>query len=975
MKNLMNTAFLTFFSGLTAILAVFLPPSPVVAEDLYSPKDTQPGIAAPPTADEALRVLKLPAGFTATVFAAEPMVRQPVDMKVDDRGRLWVCECYSYQDWKRSGEDRILILEDVDRDGKMDKRKIFPARFSHLSSVEIGHRGIWVLDSPTLLFFPDIDQNDEPDGPPITILDGWTTEAEHNMANGLQWGPDGWLYGRHGITAPSKVGPPGTPETDRAFVEPGIWRLHPQTKQFEMVVRGMTNPWGLDWDQNYELYASGNVNGHLWHCVEGSLFERMFGSGSVPHDYERLKSIPERPHYPSSGDWKQDWSSKEKGRDAASDLGGGHSHCGLLIYQGDNWPEAMRGKAYMCNTHGRRINAEEIIPVGDRKSLSPMSKHVGDPFTFQTSWFRGVSLVPAADGSVFLSDWCDDGECHDHDGVHRSSGRIYQIWHGERKLPALAEKLATATTAELFATATSSNEWLFRKAVRLLAERPASKNADTMIAWDQLQTPQHKIRALYLAKAAGRVELIPKDLLNAEHDAVAKHTRLILGDSPTLPLAESSRLVALRAAMLRKADNLDPAAWAAVFEMTAQLSADPRLTLVVWHNLEPLVERAGNSLLLATPRIPETLVEFLTRRLSHTVHLNELPATINQLGNPDLQKRALQGLKEGLSGRKVAIPSSWVAASKTLQLAHSEAIDELAVLLGDPTAEEIFRKRVTNSTVLAERVFALKMLARGRSDTSRSTLQQALQDTALRPTALALAEILPTEALQNAVEPILPQLTVEERRAALEAMITRSQGATRVLYWLEKGILSRSELGLHHARQIQAHQNATLDASLERLWGKVSTNRADHEADIAKFRTMVETGPKGDTVAGKLVYTAACGACHTLFGEGGALGPDLTGTGRKDLNYLLLNVINPSLAVPRDYQMQVVSLKDGQVLSGVVPQETDTTLTLQTLTEKRVLPKSEVQSVQKLGLSWMPEGLLQQRTEKEVRDLMAYLRQ
>src|SRR5882762_7601797 len=185
--------------------------------------------------EEAVRRITVPDGFSISLFAGEPDVMQPIAFDFDDRGRLWVVECFSYPDWKTTNRDRILILTDKDGDGHFDERKVFFDQGNRLSGITLGFGGVWVTSPPNLLFFPDQDGNDRPDGPPVVHLDGFTLKAGHNLVNGLAWGPDGWLYGRHGITASSLVGRPGTRDNQRIQLNCSIWRYHPTRHIFEVV--------------------------------------------------------------------------------------------------------------------------------------------------------------------------------------------------------------------------------------------------------------------------------------------------------------------------------------------------------------------------------------------------------------------------------------------------------------------------------------------------------------------------------------------------------------------------------------------------------------------------------------------------------------------------------------------------------------------------------------------------------------------
>ena len=184
---------------------------------------------------DALKAISLPDGFTVQLSAAEPDVRQPIAMAWDSRGRLWVAECYTYAESRVNFDlrlkDRILIFEDTDNDGVFDRRKVFWDQGSQLTSIVLGLGGVWAACAPNILFIPDRNGDDVPDAEPEVVLDGFDNDSvRHNIVNGLKWGPDGWLYGRHGILASSEVGVPGTSREKRARINCSIFRYHPVTK-------------------------------------------------------------------------------------------------------------------------------------------------------------------------------------------------------------------------------------------------------------------------------------------------------------------------------------------------------------------------------------------------------------------------------------------------------------------------------------------------------------------------------------------------------------------------------------------------------------------------------------------------------------------------------------------------------------------------------------------------------------------------
>src|SRR5438270_679523 len=373
--------------------------------------------SAPVPVAEAAAHVKVPQGFRATLFAGEPDIRQPIAMAFDDRGRLWVAECYTYADAKTNFDlslhDRIVIFEDSTGGGHFTKRKIFWDQGQRLSGIALGFGGVFATCAPNLLFIPDRNGDDIPDGPSEILLDGWNADAvRHNMVNGLKWGPDGWLYGRHGIMASSLVGKPGAPERARIRLNGSIWRYHPTRKIFEVVCEGTTNPWGHDWDEHGELFFINTVIGHLWHGIPGAFFKRMYGENFAAYRYGLLDQVADHYHWDT---WKT-WQESREPSSGSGALGGGHAHSGMMIYQGNNWPEAYRGQVFTVNYHGRRVN-EDLLK---RKGSGYTATHGKDMVQFEDEWFRGIDLVYGPDGGVYVLDWSDTGECHeiDADGVH-----------------------------------------------------------------------------------------------------------------------------------------------------------------------------------------------------------------------------------------------------------------------------------------------------------------------------------------------------------------------------------------------------------------------------------------------------------------------------------------------------------------------------------------------------------------------------
>src|SRR5262249_54473205 len=339
------------------------------------------------------------------------------------------------------------------------------------------------------------------DGEPEVVLDGWALQGVgHNIVNGLMWGPDGWLYGRHGIMATSHVGPPGTPDSKRVRINCGIWRYHPIRKVFEAVAHGTTNPWGLDYDDHGQMFFTNNVNGHLWHLIPGAHYKRMYGEDFNPRTYALMDQHADHQHW----DAGKPWHDSRDGKGEHGKRGGGHSHCGAMIYLGDNWPEHYRNTIFMCNTHGRRVNNDRLV----RSGSGYVRLHADDFLFANNPWFRGIDLKYGPDGGVYVSDWTDIGECHDHDGVHRTSGRIFKVTYGDVKPPPVAD-VAKLTDAELVKLQLHRNDFYVRAARRNLQERAAAgKDMKAVHAalhkmFDDNPDVTRKLRALWALYVTG----------------------------------------------------------------------------------------------------------------------------------------------------------------------------------------------------------------------------------------------------------------------------------------------------------------------------------------------------------------------------------------------------------------------------------------------------------------------------------------
>jgi putative membrane-bound dehydrogenase-like protein len=377
-------------------------------------------------AEKAAQVATVPAGYELKVFAAEPDIINPIAFCMDDRARVWVVEGMTYPQRAKTepgapewlgGKDRILVFEDTDGDGKADKRTVFMEGLNLVSGIEVGFGGVFVGAAPNLIFIPVENWDDPKPGKAEVLLNGWGGNDTHETLNTFHWGPDGWLYGCHGVFTHSLVGKPGAGDAERVKLNAGIWRYQPQRKEFEVFAHGTSNPWGIDWNADGDLFAEACVIPHLFHIIQGARYQRQAGQHFDPHTYDDIKTIADHRHFlgatPHGGNGRSD---------AA---GGGHAHAGLCIPQHPSWPDGIRGNVLMNNIHGARINMDVL----ERQGSGYVAHHGADFINFHDKASQIVDLREGPDGTLWMIDWYDLNQCHNNrrEAHDYTTGRIFRL--------------------------------------------------------------------------------------------------------------------------------------------------------------------------------------------------------------------------------------------------------------------------------------------------------------------------------------------------------------------------------------------------------------------------------------------------------------------------------------------------------------------------------------------------------------------
>ncbi|MBC8351117.1 MAG: c-type cytochrome [Planctomycetes bacterium] len=974
----------------------------LLADDI-NPRNTQAAGQEPLAPYEAIKQLHVPDGFQVTLAAAEPDVRQPIAITFDDRGRLWVAESYSYDGSTFTDEphDRILIFEDTTGDGVLDQRRVFCDGLTHLTGLEIGFGGVWITAPPHLAFIPDRDRNDVPDGDSIIHLEGWSLKAEHNSVNGLTWGPDGWLYGRHGIKQPSHVGRPGDAADQCIELSCSIWRYHPTRHRFEVVADGTINPWGLDFDDYGQGFLTTSVVEHLWHLVPGAHYERWKNRGVHPNPYvyEAMTATSDHRHWfvaDESAIRKSDLGAIHDDHDTQTklDFGGGHSHCDAMIYLGDRWPAEFRGSVFMSNIHGRRINHDKIV-----RSTGPYrAEHADDFLVADDPWFRAVSMKYGPDGDVYVTDWSDNGECHDRDGVHRTSGRIYKItWGKPIRVPV---ELANAPTEQLVKHQLHDNDWFVRHARRILQERAAA-GQDMSQAHAELKqmfasNPDitRKLRAMWALHSSDGADddwLITQTHHESEH-VRSWAVRLLVDQTPPpediidefteLARAERSWLVRMTlASALQRVPVGKRWPIAAHLAGSAASNKDLNLVRMIWYAIEPEIATHPERAIRAVEAVSARLRRWMARRMSeHSAQSRAfLFDALDQSNQPDVLADLLSGFNEATN----QFDSPPIAANRIVRklIEHHDsrvriAAVSAAAMVGDDSTIQHIRGLLHDAGTDAEtRQAALAGLVRRNPSHLADDLQQLIVGGRLTASALQAATAVNEPELARTVLNRYDGFSKADRNAAIDLLAARRTNAGLLVHATERNEIPVSDITAAQARQIAALNDANLLERLERVWGTVRPSSAERLRQIKAWEHKLDPSriAKADLANGRRIFKETCASCHKLFGEGRTVGPELTGANRRNLHYLVSNIIDPSAAVPVDFRLAIVATKDGRVITGAILRKTDSTLALQTPTEEVQIKLDDIDEIKMSPKSIMPDGLLDKLTDIQISDLFAWM--
>jgi putative heme-binding domain-containing protein len=935
----------------------------------------------PYSPDEAIEAMAMPPGFAVELVAAEPDIVNPIAMAFDDRGRIWVTESLEYpRKPPGPGRDRVKILEDTDGDGRADKVTLFADGLNIPTGIAIGHGGTWVLNAPDLLFLPDADGDGCADRAEVVVT-GFGRADVHELPSTLTWGSDGWLYGFNGVFNPSRITSKGKEYTFTC----ALWRVHPRTREFQVVSEGTSNPYGLAWDPEGAaiVEACHWANDHLFHFVETGYYKRQ--AGPYPPYTMVLGSITDHSHQKTA-------------------------YCGLAYFDSDAYPPAYRDRLYTGNIHGGCINADRLIRDGStyRATAEP------DFLTANDAWFMPVAQKVGPDGCLYILDWYDRYHCYqdanrDPEGIDRLKGRLYRVRYGD---PPRAPRfdLARELDEELIRRLSSSNIYFREAAQRLLAERntPAIRAALRRLVLDDGVPRKARMHGLWALIGTGALEPdLHARLLRHADPAYRSWAVRAAGDARVVEPAireavaglarDRSPDVQLQVAIAaRKIEGLD--ALPVLVDVLSACGEDRLIPAIAWQNLHPLLPGQGDRFVRLIGRIDPPNAPALAKLLPRVVD--------RILGEPDADLHPVREILGRLAGREPQLARECLAAiagrlEEMSEDRRATLRDQLRpvlhpILTGDPTGPVWFDAQLLASRLgigtMDARLVEERFTAASRGDSVRLQALDALiafRDPAL-PAAVdhvlaagppgLLARVL--AALGRSADPKigqvvlarLPALDPEVQPLAVELLLQREPWARKLLDAVLSGKLPRSTLDANHLRKIVESNDREAVWAVEKAWGSIRAERdPGREKVVTSMGDYLRQHP-GDPRAGRAVFRKLCAQCHTIYGEGQAVGPDLTSNGRGSFDQVLASVFDPSLVIGAAYQTTTVVTESGRSLTGLVVEDSDRRIVLRLPGGgQEVVPRIDVKSTRIGRLSMMPEGIETLLDRKDLADLFAFL--
>lgn len=597
------------------------------------------------------------------------------------------------------------------------------------------------------------------------------------------------------------------------------------------------------------------------------------------------------------------------------------------------------------------------------------------------------------DGDVYVLDWSDTGECHDLDAIDRGSGRVYRIRYGQK---APGPSAVPETFSQLDHWLRHPNVWYSRQARLLIQEKRVSNQLEAKwitgleARFRETNDETLALRYFHALHAAGVSK--PESMLADSRESIRVQSLYLLREKESLTAGEIPGLVKAAqddtarvrlaiATLLPQMDDSLKSQIAGYLLQHAQDASDHNYPALVWYGIEPIVasaEKVRIRSLLENCHIPE-IRNYIMRRLAEDYDKNRELISHLILMQPEHTDMHLSGLADGLEGvSKAKSLLNWETIAS--RASSSQGLNRLGAIFGDGRSlANLFEIADDENADSDARRQAVLSLGSSQFPDLKTHLMRWINDRQLSGVCAQVLARYPDLEIGRKIIGRFRAMTLLEWSRAIDVLVARPEWAGLLLDEMERGKISPETLSASQAQRIANLQDPALTKRLGVIWGEV--NPAENDAELAilnkRIRNLIteENLKNSDHSAGRKLFSQRCSSCHQLYGDGNTLGPDLTGSGRGELDYLLENILYPNALVPSGYQLTTVKLIDGRTLAGTVSYLTSQHVALNVAgaDEPIKIEASEIASLTKSSQSIMPSGLVNDLNDGQMLDLFGYL--
>ena len=948
-------------------------------------------LAPTTTPEQSLAQMEIEEGYEVNLFASEvefPNLANPVQMAFDAKGRLWIATMPGYPQYFPGTpvDDKILIYEDTDGDGRADKETVFAGGLHLPTGFEIADGGCYVAQEPNLVFLKDTDGDDKADVREI-VLDGFDSADSHHAISAFASDPGGGLLMMEGTFHQTAV---ETIRGPKRCSNAGIYRYDRKREQFDVVVSyGFANPWGQTfdrWGQYFVADASGGAN------YFGTAFS---GEVDYPHKHGGLKQFLQKQWRPTSG------CEFVSSRQFPDDAQGNYLLNNCIGFQGV--------LQYRMREDGSGFAADPVDPL--LKSNDPN--------------FRPVDLEFGADGCLYVVDWYNPLVGHMQHSLRDPNrdhhhGRIWRVKAKDRPL-VTPTKIAGEPTARVLDALKAYEDRSRYRARAELRSRPAAEVIPAVEAWiagldsHDPELQHHLVEALWVYQGQDVVneQLLDRLLTSPEPRARAASTRVfsfwreragdVSGRLRRLVADEHPlvRLEAVRAlSFFRDQEAINIALESLVMPQDDYLAYVFRETMQTLSRRVPPAMAGGASgsakplvTLIESGRLPEDRVgdavgmllerggpEELAWLFAELVEPKKIPASQRGVISDGLAQAAIErgikpagsldGLRQLLDNSSLQVPAIKLAAAWR---------DAAAI----PVLEKLAAGERAGGEPQRQAILALATLGTPEAKATIERLCAANRPEPVRLLAIAALGRLDTAAAASRTAEVLAGVTAAAPAAAvklptdlLDALLDRRDGAAKLAAALATRPPSAdvAKMFLRHMYATGRSEPVLADA-LTKAAGIAANPAPPTQEEIVKLAaTVVE---KGDPARGEAIFRRAeiaCMKCHAVTKAGGNIGPELSAVGSiSPPEYIVASILNPDASIKEAYVTRSVITDSGEVHTGVQVDRDELRVRLRDATGKTITIPTAAIEEEVEGKSLMPKGLTTFLTEQEFLDLARFV--